>query len=128
MNTEKDRILGEARKEYETVVSEAERRAEELINEHEIYVQAQKRASDLMESTEANIKQLKMNTYGYIDNMLYDFQEKMDMLNVKYFAEMFENLGKTFDNINETLTENREEIKDMAYSTKNDIDRDEREI
>jgi len=38
-------------------------------------------------------------------------------MNVIYFTEMFNNLEKTFDGINETLSANRDEIKDMAYRT-----------
>ncbi len=126
IKSEKDRILDEAKQEYEAVVNEAERRAEELVNESEIYTQARKKTDELVHSTEENIKELKMNTYGYIDNLLYDFQEKMDVLNVKYFAEMFENLQDTFETINVTLAANRDEIKDMAYSTQMGVNKEEK--
>ena len=125
IKNEKDRILNEAKQEYDAVIIEAERRAEELINENRINIEAQKRALEITRVTETNTKALKMNTYGYIDNLLYDFQEKMDMLNVKYFTEMFENLSGTFEEINLTLAANRKEIKDMAYSTQMDIEKRE---
>ena len=34
-----------------------------------------------------------------------------------YFTEMFNNLERTFAGIHETLANNRDEIKDMAYRT-----------
>ncbi len=65
---------------------------------------------------------LKMKTYDYVDKMLYDMQAKMDELNLKYFGEMYTNLDKTFSAINQTLSDNRDEIKELAYQTQNDLD------
>ena len=62
--------------------------------------------------------QLKMSTFDYIDSILFNFQEKMDHINAQYFGDMFSNLEKTFESINVTLTDNRNEIKEMAYRTK----------
>ena len=66
-------------------------------------------------------KILKMKTYDYVDKILYDMQAKMDEMNMRYFGEMYSNLEKTFDQINQTLSANREEIKDLAYKTQNDL-------
>ena len=49
-------------------------------------------------------------------------QGKMDELNMKYFGEMYSNLEKSFNEINETLVANRDEIKTMAYNTQNGED------
>ena len=62
-----------------------------------------------------------MKTYDYVDKILYDMQAKMDELNMRYFGEMYANLEKTFEQINGTLSENREEIKELAYKTQNDL-------
>ncbi len=69
----------------------------------------------------SNAKILKMKTYDYVDKILYDMQAKMDEMNMRYFGEMYSNLEKTFDQINQTLSANREEIKDLAYKTQNDL-------
>ncbi len=63
-----------------------------------------------------------MRTYDYVDKMLYDMQEKMDELNMKYFGEMYTNLEQTFTAINETLAANREEMKNLAYKTQNEVE------
>jgi hypothetical protein len=68
-----------------------------------------------MRVAEANVKALKMSTFDYIDSILYNFQDKMDQLNSVYFHDMFSNLQNTFDKINNTIADNRNEIKEMVY-------------
>ena len=117
---ERERILGDAREEYETIIRDAEQRAEILVDQNEITVKAKQRAREIEESAAAGAKQLKMNTYDYIDKLLYDFQEKVEQLNSQYFGEMFSNLQHTFKDIDERLSENRNEIRDLSYRTQVD--------
>lgn len=117
---ERQRILDEAKREYETVLKDAKSQAESLIENDDITVKAKMRADEIMKIAEANVKQLKMSTFDYIDSILFNFQGKMDELNAEYFGKMFENLEHTFNSINTTLSENREEIKDMAFRTQNE--------
>jgi hypothetical protein len=76
-----------------------------------------------MRVAETNVKSLKMNTFEYIEGILYNFQEKMEHLNAVYCNEMFDKLQKSFDQIGETLTENRNEIKDLIYRTQMESDK-----
>jgi len=122
IKNERERILGDAKVEYETVMNDAKKQADYLVENHEITMRAKKRAEDLLSVTESNVKKLKMSTYDYIDNILYNFQEKMDEMNVIYFTEMFNNLERTFAGIHETLANNRDEIKDLAYRTQMESD------
>ena len=80
-----------------------------------------KLAQEIKDDANINAKILKMKTYDYVDKILYDMQAKMDEMNMRYFGEMYSNLEKTFDQINQTLSANREEIKDLAYKTQNDL-------
>ena len=116
IQSEKDRILSEAKKEYETVVKDAKRHAESLVEKNVILARAQKRADELMMVTEENVRRLKMSTYDYIDSVLYKFQEQMAQLNDMY-AKMFDDLENTFNRVENMLNANRDEIKDMAYRT-----------
>ncbi|MCL1982487.1 MAG: ATPase [Clostridiales bacterium] len=118
IKNERQRILDEAKREYETVLRDAQRQAETLIENDEIIVKAKIRADEILKIAESNVKHLKMSTFDYIDSILYNFQEKMDHLNAQYFGDMFNNLESTFESINATLTDNRNEIKEMAYRTK----------
>jgi DNA anti-recombination protein RmuC len=117
IKNERQRILDEAKHEYELLIKDAEKQAQIMVDQHEITTQAKQRARDILGNAERNVKQLKMGTFEYIDKILFDFQEKMDLLNGKYFGEMFTNLQTTFEQINGKLLENRNEIKDLAYKT-----------
>lgn len=122
IKNERERIIAEAKNEYEAVIADAKRQAEALVENHDITTRAKMRSNELMRVTEETAKQLKMSTYKYVDGILYNFQEKMEQLNSLYFGDMFGTIEKTFQDINTTLSSNREEIQDMAYRTQNDQD------
>ncbi|QHI73821.1 ATPase [Aminipila terrae] len=117
---ERQRILEEAKKEYETVITDAKRQAEVMIENDDIVVKSKMRADEIMRIAEENCKQLKLNTFDYIDSILFNFQDKMDQLNATYFADMFNKMENTFQSVNATLASNRSEIKDLAYKTQMD--------
>jgi DNA anti-recombination protein RmuC len=119
---ERQRILDEAKHEYEAVLKDARAQAEALIENDDITVKAKNRADEIMRVAETNVRNLKMSTFDYIDSILYNFQDKMDQLNAIYFNDMFSNLQKTFDQINSTLVENRNEIKEMVYKAQLESD------
>ena len=119
---ERQKILEEARKEYEKIVADAKDQAAAMIDTNEITVQSKVRADEITRIAEANVKGLKMSTYDYIDNILFGFQEKMSELNSVYLNQMFTNIQKTFEDINMTIDENRSEIKNMIYNENGEID------
>ena len=122
IKTERERILTEAKKEYETVIADAQAQAERLVENHDITVKAKLRADELMKVTESAAKQLKLSTYEYVDGILSGFQDKMEQLNGLFFNDMVGNMEKTFGEIDDTLAANRSEISDMAYRTQQDED------
>ena len=118
---ERDRILADARTEYERIIREAKKQADYLVETDDITKRATKLANEILEDAEVNSRLLKMKTYDYVDKMLYDMQGKMDELNMKYFGEMYTNLEHTFQSIGQTLNANREEIKNLAYKTQSEV-------
>jgi vacuolar-type H+-ATPase subunit H len=120
IKNERQRILDEAKQEYELLIKDAEKQAEIMVDQHEITEQAKGRSSEIMANTEQNVKQLKMNTFEYIDKILFDFQERMNTIDHKYFQEMFQTMQQTFDSIGRKLDDNRSEIKELAYRTQVD--------
>ena len=118
---ERDRILADAKAEYERIIREEKKQADYLVETDDITLRATKLAQEIREDAELHAKMLKMRSYDYVDKMLYDMQAKMDELNMRYFGEMYANLEKTFEQINQTLSDNREEIKTLAYKTQNDV-------
>jgi hypothetical protein len=119
---ERQRILDEAKKEYENVLKDARNQAEALIENDDITLKAKTRADEMLRLAEGTSRSLKLGTFEYIDGILYNFQEKMDKLNSVYFEEMFGNLQRTFDQVNGTLSSNRNEIKELIYKTQIDSD------
>ena len=119
---ERDRILGEAKAEYERIIREAKKQADYLVESDDITLRATKLAAEIRQDAETHARVMRMRTYDYVDKMLYDMQEKMDELNMKYFGEMYTNLEQTFTAINETLAANREEMKNLAYKTQNEVE------
>jgi cell division septum initiation protein DivIVA len=114
---QRQNILDEAKKEYELIIQDAKQQAEILLDTSEIMTRAKAAAKDLTAQTETNVKQLKLDTYDYIDKILFEFQEKMEQMNAVYFGDMFTSVQRTFEGINRTVQENRLEIKDLAYKT-----------
>jgi len=119
---ERERIINDAKKEYEALIKDAQEQATSLVENNEITAKAKVRAEEILRTANSSAKQLKMSTYDYVDRILFNFQAKVDELNAEYFGRMFDDLSQTFDAINSTLTENRDEIKDMAVRTQNDME------
>lgn len=121
IKAERQKIIEEAKTEYETVLRDAQRQADILIENDEITSKAKARAEDILRNAEASAKHLKLSTFDYIDGILFNFEEKMDQMNAEHFMSMFNNIEKTFDKIGSTISANRTEIKDLAYNTQMDI-------
>lgn len=114
---ERNRILEQAKHEYSLLIKDAENQARILVEQNEITNQARQRAADILGNAEHTAKKLKMDTYDYIDKILANFQEKMDILNAQYLGDMFSNIQMTFEDIEAKLQGNRKEIKELAYRT-----------
>ncbi len=117
IKNERERIIAEAKTQYEKVIDDAQKQADALVENKDITVKAKMRADELMRVTENTAKQLKIGTYDYLDSILQSFQGKMEHLSAIYFGEMFTSIEKAFDDINSALAANREELKDMSYRT-----------
>ncbi|MBR2002113.1 MAG: ATPase [Firmicutes bacterium] len=120
---ERQRILDEAKAEYESILKEAKDKAEVLVEQDEITVKAKKRADEIMRVADTNARSLKMGTFEYVDHILYNFQDKMDQMNAAYFNDMFHHIQTTFDSINTTISQNRSEIKDLIYQAQLDSEK-----
>ena len=118
---ERDRILAEAREEYARIVREAQKQADLLVEESAITTRATKLAQEIKQDAEMQARYLKMKTYYYVDKILYDMQQNMDMMNTRYIGAMYASLDDTFNQINALLKNNREEITHLAEKTQSEI-------
>ena len=117
---EKARILAEAKDEYERIIVEAKKQAEYLVDEHDIVTRARKQSEEIHKEADEYSKVMKMKTYDYLDQILYDMQGRFDEINGKYLNDLINYLAKSFDNVGDVLQKNRDELKEMAIRTKND--------
>jgi len=119
---EKERILTEAKTEYEKVLVEARKQADYMVENDEITKRARKMADNIQKNADDYSKVMKMRTYDYVDKLLFDMQGKMDDMNMKYFGEMYTTLEQYFDQVGRLLQDNREELKTLAYKTQSGED------
>lgn len=115
IRNERTRILDEAKAEYESIIKEAEAKANALIENDEITLKAKARAEEILKVASENSAIMKMSILDYTDNMLYNLQEKVDQLYAGYFTDMFDNLQTTFEKINTNISASRTEVKDQIY-------------
>ena len=112
---ERERILEEAKAEYELLLNEAMAKAEALVETDEITVKAKARAEEILRVAREHSSIMKMSILDYTDSMLYNLQEKMDLMYAIYFTDMYNDLQGTFDRINENIATSRNEVKDQIY-------------
>ncbi|MDD7408328.1 MAG: hypothetical protein SOV71_00475 [Anaerovoracaceae bacterium] len=111
---ERQRILDEAKAEYDRTISIAKEKADQLVEQDDITLRAKKRADDIMRVTEENVRELKTGTFEYIDQVLASFQEKIDDLNENYAQRMYEEMADMFGKMSSTLDDNRNEIRTLS--------------
>ena len=117
LRNEQDRILNEAKQEYEKLLLEAKKQADSMVDNHDITLKARKQAEQINASADDYSRQMKMRTYDYLDKMIYDMQTKMQTIQEKYFTDLYNYCDKQFELIEEELQKNRNELKQMASRT-----------
>ncbi|MDR1067967.1 MAG: ATPase [Clostridiales Family XIII bacterium] len=114
---ERQRIIDEAKQEYDLLIKDAEKQAEMLVDQHEITQQAKQHSNELVSTAERQCLDLKMKTFEYIDQTLYDFQDLVDQLQNKMIGEALRSVQERFDKTNDKIQGTRDEVKDLAYKT-----------
>lgn len=117
IKNERQRILDEAKTEYENILNEARQKADALVENDEITVKAKQRADEILRVAQENSQVMKMSILDYTDTMLYNLQEKVDQMYATYFTDMYDDLQVTFDKINSNITSSRNEVKEQIYKS-----------
>lgn len=66
----RNELISQARREAEMVIRQAQEQAKQMVTKEAIYVEAKKRAEELVEQTQARIVALKKAGNEYMDNAL----------------------------------------------------------
>ena len=117
IKNERQRILDEAKAEYESILNEARQKADALVENDEITVKAKARADEILRIAQENSQVMKMSILDYTDSMLYNLQEKVDQMYATYFTDMYDDLQATFEKINTNIASSRSEVKDQIYKS-----------
>lgn len=111
---EQDRIINEAKAEYDKVIVAAKKQAEYLVETDVIKREAEKRAGAVIAEAERHGRYMKLRSYEYIDKMLYDMQNEIAKLATDYIQPMNDHFTEMLNGINTQVNSNRQEMRDMA--------------
>ena len=117
---EKDRILEDARTEYEKIIIEAKKQADLMVEKDVITQRAVEVADKIYTRADVYAKDMKLRTFNYMDEVLFNFQKKMgelSELNEKYFGEMYQNMENHFNELSDRIASDMREIREMARET-----------
>ena len=116
---EQDRIINEAKAEYDKVIVAAKKQAEYLVETDVIKREAEKRAGAVIAEAENHGRYMKLRSYEYIDKMLYDMQNEIAKLATDYIQPMNDHFTEMLNGINTQVNSNRQEMRDMAERIQN---------
>lgn len=111
---EKDRILDEAKSEYNRIIESAKDHAQYLTENDIVKKEAEKRAQALLTEAENHSRYMKLRAYEYVDKMLYDMQNDIGSIATQYIQPMNNYFAEVINNINGRVNSNRMEMKNMA--------------
>lgn len=117
---EKDRILADAKTEYEKIIIEAKKQADLMVEKDVITQRAVEVAGNIYTRADVYARDMKLRTYNYMDETLFNFQKKMgelSELNEKYFGEMYHNMENHFNELSDRIASDMREIREMARET-----------
>lgn len=111
---EQDRILNEARSEYDKVIVAAKKQADYLVEHDVIKKEAEKRADALLAEAENHSRYIKLRSYEYVDKLLYDMQNDISKVAAEYIQPMNDYFTSMLGEMNNKVNGNRKEMKSLA--------------
>lgn len=116
---EQDRILNEARSEYDKVIVAAKKQADYLVEHDVIKKEAEKRADALLAEAENHSRYIKLRSYEYVDKLLYDMQNDIAKVASDYIQPMNDYFTSMLGEMNNKVNGNRKEMKSLAERIQN---------
>ena len=111
---EQDRILNEARSEYDKVIIAAKKQAEYLVENDIIKKEAEKRADALISEAENHSRYIKLRSYEYVDKLLFYMQNDIAKVATEYIQPMNDYFTDMLGEMNGRVNGNRQEMKALA--------------
>ncbi len=118
--SEKDRILTEAKTEYDRTKAEVDQMMTEKVNNHDIVKEANIKAQEILNKAQTEAKMVTFSARDYADSLLtdldHDIKEKNQemMMNFKNLFEGFvQEYNKSFNGTSQIINDNIKELREM---------------
>lgn len=114
LRQEKERILDDAKKEYNKVIMSARDQAEYLVENDVIKKEAEKRAHVLETEARKRSKYMQLRTCEFVDKKLYDMQTEIADIANAIIQPLNTQLSDMVNGVNMQINENRQQMRDLA--------------
>ena len=108
-----DIIINDAKAKAENIVRDSESEAKNMVSGHEIFKRANEQATEFLEETKQNAREMKLGAVDYADDILQKseamIREAMENIEQQY-KYMMDYFGETI----EVLYENRQQLRGGA--------------
>ena len=115
--SEKDRIMAEAKKEYETVKQDTMDMLKKQVENHDITKEAQIRAQEILTAAQRDAKAIRLGARDYADEVLTQLEKEIEGKTQDIIQCIQENVEKTAvgltNEISVTVKDIRENIKEL---------------
>lgn len=105
-----DKIIADARSKAVSILKEAEEEAKLLTNDHEIFRRAAEQATETIEETKRNARDMRLNAMDYADEIL-EKTENMVREAMENIDEQFKLVNNYFVQTIDVLYENRQSLR-----------------
>ena len=114
--SERDRIIGEAKKFSEEAIKDAKLRIEKEVEEHDIVIEARNKAKSIIDIAKGEAKAIRCGANDYVKEVLKSLVEDMEN-NRKSFVETLEKINS------KNVYDMSELYKDISERVKADLDK-----
>lgn len=120
ITSERERILGEAKKEYDAVKQETIEMMRQSVENHDIVKEAKIRAQEIITSAKRDAKAIRIGSRDYSDEVLSHLDKEIESKKeelIKLMQTNFETaamqIDKDFNSVGETVKANIKELRNI---------------
>lgn len=118
---ERERILGEAKKEYDSVKKETIEMMKQNVENHDIVKEANIRAQEIIASAKRDAKAIRLGSRDYSDEILTELEKEISKKKVELIQSLQESFEQAASDIDKrlvttssTIRENIKELREMS--------------
>lgn len=118
--SERERILGEAKKEYDSVKKETMTMMRQNIENHDIVREAKARGQEIIASAQRDAKAIRLGSRDYSDEILSELDKQIELQKIELikglqnnFETMAKDLDKTLTGACDVIKDNVKELRSM---------------